>query len=72
MQEIYSTLHQNIQDAFNEDALEIASPHISAVRDGNPMNIPDDYLPKDYQPPAFRLFGLGGGGGVKEGPAGAS
>jgi small-conductance mechanosensitive channel len=72
MQAIYSELHQNIQDAFNAAAMEIASPHMSAVRDGNPMNIPDDYLPKDYQPPAFRLFKLGGvGGGVKEAPEGA-
>ncbi len=52
---IYSDLHQNIQDKFNEKGVEIMSPHRSSVRDGNPIAIPDEYLPKDYVPPAFRL-----------------
>lgn len=58
MPEIYSQLFQNIQDRFHEAGVEIASPHLSAVRDGNSVQIPDDYLPKDYNPPAFRLGSL--------------
>ncbi len=55
MAKIYSELHQNIQDKFNEAGVEIMSPHFSAVRDGHQINIPQDYLPKDYAAPAFRL-----------------
>lgn len=50
---IYSNLHQNIQDCCNEAGIEILSPHYRAVRDGNMSTIPQDYLPKDYTPPAF-------------------
>ena len=32
---IYSELHQNIQDQFNEAGVEIMSPHYDALRDGN-------------------------------------
>lgn len=35
MAEIYSELHQNIQDKFNESGIEIMSPAYSALRDGN-------------------------------------
>jgi small-conductance mechanosensitive channel len=52
---IYSDLHENIQDKFNEAGVEITSPHFSSVRDGNRIAIPDDYLPKGYVPPPFRL-----------------
>jgi len=54
----YSEMHRHIQDTFAEAGLEIMSPHFSAVRDGHPINIPDDYLPKDYEPPAFRVHPL--------------
>lgn len=50
---IYSALHANIQDKFNEAGVEIMSPHYKALRDGNSTTIPADYLPKDYTPPAF-------------------
>ena len=50
---IYSHLHANIQDHFNKAGVEIMSPHYKALRDGNATTIPADYLPKDYQPPAF-------------------
>lgn len=50
---IYSHLHANIQDKFNEAGVEIMSPHYKALRDGNTTTIPADYLPKDYQAPAF-------------------
>lgn len=52
---IYSELHQNIQDKFNEAGVEIMSPHYRAARDGNTVTIPPDYLPKDYQSPAFKI-----------------
>ncbi|QNR85323.1 mechanosensitive ion channel [Pedobacter riviphilus] len=51
---IYSGLHANIQDQFNEAGVEIMSPHYKALRDGNATTIPQDYLPADYQAPAFR------------------
>lgn len=37
---IYSELHANIQDAFNEAGVEILSPHYRAQRDGNESTIP--------------------------------
>jgi len=43
---IYSKLHQNIQDCFNEAGLEIMSPHYNSLRDGNKTTIPNDYLNK--------------------------
>ena len=55
MADIYSQLHQNIQDCFHEAGIEITSPHFSAIRDANRVTIQDDYLPKDYEPPAFRI-----------------
>lgn len=44
MAQIYSDLHQNIQDRFNEAGVEIMSPHYMAVRDGNETTIPKDDL----------------------------
>ena len=44
---IYSNLHQNIQDTFNELGIEILSPHYRAERDGNEVTIPKNYRPKD-------------------------
>ncbi len=55
MAQIYSDLHQNIQDKCNEAQIEILSPHYRSVRDGNETSIPADYLPKDYQAPPFRV-----------------
>lgn len=55
MAAIYSGLHQNIQDQFNEAGVEILSPHYRAARDGNMTTIPANYLPKDYTPPSFSI-----------------
>ncbi|MDJ0570027.1 MAG: mechanosensitive ion channel family protein [Pleurocapsa sp. MO_192.B19] len=55
MPNIYSELHQNIQDKCNEAGIEILSPQYSAVRDGNQNTMPENYLPKDYQAPGFRF-----------------
>ncbi|MFZ1322081.1 MAG: mechanosensitive ion channel domain-containing protein [Ignavibacteria bacterium] len=52
---IYSYLHQNIQDACNENGIEIMSPHYKALRDGNLSTIPENYLPKDYIVPSFNI-----------------
>lgn len=52
---IYSKLHQNIQDCFNEDGLEIMSPHFNALRDGNKTTTPDSYLGKNYKAPPFNV-----------------
>jgi len=41
--QIYSELHQNIQDGFNEAGVEILSPHYRADRDGNDVAIPPQY-----------------------------
>lgn len=40
LMQIYSALHQNIQDKFNEAGVEIMSPHYFAMRDGNESTIP--------------------------------
>ena len=64
MPRIYSELHQNIQDGLHAGGIEIASPHLSAVRDGNRINVPDSHLPADYEPASFRFHpipGLPGG-----------
>lgn len=58
MAAIYSELHQHIQDQFNEAGLEIMSPHYTQIRDGNKTAIPDQYLPKSYQPPGLRIWPL--------------
>jgi len=55
MAQIYSDLHQNIQDCFHEAGVEITSPHFGALRDGNTTTIPEEHLPTDYNPPAFRV-----------------
>lgn len=52
---IYSSLHQNIQDSFNAAGIEIMSPHYNALRDGNTTTIPESYLDKDYESPAFNI-----------------
>ena len=43
---IYSQLHQNIQDMFNEAGIEIMSPHFMGVRQADQTFIPDEYLQK--------------------------
>lgn len=55
MANVYSDLHEKIQDKFNEAGVEIMSSHYSSVRDGNQVTIPEDYLPKGYVAPSFRL-----------------
>jgi small-conductance mechanosensitive channel len=54
----YSDLYRNIQERFHAAGVEIASPHLSAFRDGNAIEIPSEHLPRDYQPASFRLLPL--------------
>ncbi len=60
MMRIYSELHENIQEAFNEGGVEILSPHYTQIRDGNKVTIPESYLPKDYVPAGLRIVQTGG------------
>lgn len=55
---IQSELHQNIQDRFNEAGVEIMSPAYAALRDGNQVTIPNDYLPKTYEAQGFKIASL--------------
>lgn len=60
---ILSELHENIQDRFNEAGVEIMSPTYSALRDGNQVTIPEDYLPKTAPVKGFRILPNGIGAG---------
>jgi small-conductance mechanosensitive channel len=62
---IYSDLHANIQDKFNEAGVEIMSPHYSTLRDGNTIAIPESYRPKHYESPPFKIAGRMEGSGPK-------
>jgi small-conductance mechanosensitive channel len=55
MATVYSRLHQNIQDKFNEAGVEIMSPHYTALRDGNHIQIPDGYMAEGYVKPGFKV-----------------
>jgi len=55
MSKIYSDLHKNIQNVFNEEGLEMVTITYTAIRDGNKKVIPEDYLDKDYEKPGFKL-----------------
>jgi small-conductance mechanosensitive channel len=55
MAQTYSTLHQNIQDAFSRAGVEIMSPHYGALRDGNRVAIPRDDTPPADRDAAFRV-----------------
>ncbi len=40
-EKLYSRLHQNIQDCFNEAGVEIMSPTFLGIRDGNTVTTPE-------------------------------
>ena len=52
---IYSEIHSNIQDGFNEAGIEILSPHYRAARDGNVLTIPPQYIPPNYKASGFKV-----------------
>ena len=45
--QIYSDLHQNIQDKANEAGIELMSPHYYAQREADPVVMPPEYLGKN-------------------------
>lgn len=55
MADIYSDLHRNVHDRFNQEGVEIISPHFMALRDGNTMMVPEKDRAADYRVPAFRV-----------------
>ena len=55
MQSVYSRLHQNIQDRFNEAGVEINSPHYTCLRNGNETTIPESYRPSTYRRMPFEV-----------------
>lgn len=54
MANIYSELHQRIQDSFNEAGVEIMSPAYAALRDGSPSTVPPQSI--GYIANVFRTF----------------
>jgi small-conductance mechanosensitive channel len=52
---IFSELHQNIQNRFNDAGVEICSPHFAALRDGNAVSMPEEYLRSGSKVPGFRV-----------------
>ena len=56
--QVYSELHQNIQDRFAEAGIEIASPHYYALRDGNDELLPPESRREGAAQRAFRFLGL--------------
>jgi small-conductance mechanosensitive channel len=55
IQEIYSHLHEAIQDHFNRAGVEIMSPAYHSLRDGNTVTIPQSQRPPGYEPPRFHV-----------------
>ncbi len=62
IQNIYSHLHEAIQDHFNQAGVEIMSPTFYALRDGNTVTIPQSHRPAGYEAPSFRVRDLRGQG----------
>lgn len=52
---IYSELHKNILEKFDEAGVEIMSPHYYAVRDGNASTVPAILNTSNYRAPAFNV-----------------
>ena len=55
MLDTYAVLHSRIQDAFYAAGVEIMSPHVTAIRDGNTVAIPEAQRPPGYAPRTFRV-----------------
>jgi small-conductance mechanosensitive channel len=66
MEEIYSELHRRVRDHLNDAGIEITSPHYLALRDGNRTTIPENYLPRTYRAPGFRVTSDGNHGEGQE------
>ena len=55
MATIYSDLHRNILDKFDEAGVEIMSPHYLSLRDGNATTVPRVLGEKGYVQPSFQV-----------------
>jgi small-conductance mechanosensitive channel len=64
MATIYSELHKNIQDSFNENGIEIMSPHYFQLRDGNSTTILREYRASDYGTSRFLVNVTGTSGAL--------
>jgi small-conductance mechanosensitive channel len=51
---IYADIHRNILDVFNEEGVEILSPHYVAARDGNMTTVPN-LITKDMRSPIDKI-----------------
>ena len=47
---IYSDIHKNILDVFNDAGVEILSPQYIAARDGNLTTVPNNLSPESKSP----------------------
>lgn len=55
MEQLFSELHQHIQDCCNQAGIEILSPAYAAVRDGNLTTIPEKYRDRAQRTQRFRV-----------------
>jgi small-conductance mechanosensitive channel len=53
-------LRRNILDLFNAEGLEIMTPSVAAVRDGNQPAIPVEYKPKPFSIPGIQVLSHSG------------
>jgi small-conductance mechanosensitive channel len=49
-------LRRNILDLFNAEGVEIMTPSVAAVRDGNQPAIPQEYSPKPFSIPGIQVL----------------
>jgi small-conductance mechanosensitive channel len=63
-----SNFHRHVLDCLHNNDIEIMSPTFSGVRDANHINIPEEYVDKDYQAQPFKLSQLLTGKPKIEGP----
>lgn len=54
MGKVKSDLHQNIQDIFFENGIELVSPNYTALIDGSETCLPKEYRKADYQVPSLK------------------
>jgi small-conductance mechanosensitive channel len=53
-------LRRNILDVFNREGIEIMTPSVASVRDGNQPAIPQSYDPKPFSIPGIQVFSQSG------------
>ncbi len=57
---IYSDIHRNILEVFNEAGVEILSPQFVAARDGNLSTVPSQINPESKSPLEKLVYHLTG------------